>query len=158
MFPEPKYVIFFWFLLHPSFSTKRSGLPDFYSVKLDVIGFTQKPHFWNQGTSYINALCLISHELEGQFLKRLQMNRETELGFTFVISLWLAIDSSECHDWRVLSELSTKYSVFESDTDYWAARLARAGWYFWALSPYLTRKRCTRTSKLLQTLGLGCLK
>ena len=75
MFREPKYVIFIWFLLHPNFSTKRSGLPDFYSVKLDVIWFTQKPYFWNPGTSYINALCLISHELEGQFLERLQMNR-----------------------------------------------------------------------------------
>ena len=75
MFPEPKYVIFVRFLLRPNFSSKRSGLPDFYSVKLDVIGFAQKPHFWKRETSIINALYLVSHELEGQYLKRLQMNR-----------------------------------------------------------------------------------
>ena len=40
------------------------------------------------------------------------------------------------------------YSVSESDTDFWAARLARAGCYFWAESPYLTRKRYIREHKL----------
>ena len=75
MFPEPKNVFFVENLLHPNFSLSSSGLPYFYSVKLDVIWFTQKPYFWSPGTSYINALCLISHELEGQFLERLQMNR-----------------------------------------------------------------------------------
>ena len=75
MFPKPKYVIFIWFLLRPNLSTEKSGLPDFYSVKLDVIGFAQKPHFWNQGTSYINALYLVSQELFDLYLKLIKMTR-----------------------------------------------------------------------------------
>ena len=31
-------------------------MPDFYSVKLDVNQIKQEIHFWNQQTSYINAL------------------------------------------------------------------------------------------------------
>ena len=77
MFPKPKYVIFISFLLRPNLSTKKSGLPDFYSVKLDVIGFAQKPHFWNQGTSYINALYLVSQELFDLYLKLIKMTRES---------------------------------------------------------------------------------
>ena len=39
------------------------------------------------------------------------------------------------------------YSVFELDTDFWAANLARAGCYFWAESPDLARKRCRWTGE-----------
>ena len=60
---------------HPSFSTKSAGMPDFYRVKLDVIGFGQKPHFWNQETSYINALYLISHGENDQTLKIVKTSR-----------------------------------------------------------------------------------
>ena len=76
MSPGPKNVIFISFLLRPNSSTKSSGLPDFYSVNLDVIGFQQKPHFFYQETSYIDALYLVSHELKCQYLKSLQMNLE----------------------------------------------------------------------------------
>ena len=75
MLPKPKYVIFICFLLRPDFSTKISGLPDFYSVKLDVIGFAQKPYFCDQGTSYINTLYLFSHELFDLYLKLIKMTR-----------------------------------------------------------------------------------
>ena len=51
MFPKPKNVIFVEILLHPNFSPRNSGLPYFYRVKLDVIGFGQKAHFWNWETS-----------------------------------------------------------------------------------------------------------
>ena len=44
---DSKNVTFIEIYLRPSFSTKSSGLPDFYSVKLDVIGYGQKAHFWN---------------------------------------------------------------------------------------------------------------
>ena len=50
MFPDSENTIFIEFLLRLNFNTKSSGLPDFYNVKLDVIGFGQKPHFWNQET------------------------------------------------------------------------------------------------------------
>ena len=50
-------------------------MPDFYSVKLDVIGFGQKPHFWNQGTSCSNTLYLIFQEEQGPYLRRVKMNR-----------------------------------------------------------------------------------
>ena len=60
MFPDSKNVIFIKFLLRLNFSTISSGLPDFYRVKLDVIGFGQKPHFWNRETSYSNTLYLVS--------------------------------------------------------------------------------------------------
>ena len=60
MFPDSKNVTFVEILLHPNSSTTSSGLPDCYSVKLDVIGFQQNLHFWNQETSYINALYLDS--------------------------------------------------------------------------------------------------
>ena len=60
MFPDSKNVIFIKFLLRLNFSTIKSGLPDFYRVKLDVIGFGQKPHFWNRETSYSNTLYLVS--------------------------------------------------------------------------------------------------
>ena len=60
MFPEPKYVIFSEILLHPTFGTKISGLPYFYSVKLDVIGFGQKAHFWNREGPYNAAMHLVS--------------------------------------------------------------------------------------------------
>ena len=76
MFPEPKYVIFSEIPLHPTFGTKISGLPYFYSVKLDVIGFGQKAHFWNRETSYIKVLGVISHELDDVPLKVTQMTRE----------------------------------------------------------------------------------
>ena len=75
MFPEPKYVIFSEILLHPTFGTKISGLPYFYSVKLDVIGFGQKAHFWNRETSYIKVLYMISHELDGVVLKFFKITR-----------------------------------------------------------------------------------
>ena len=56
MFPDSKNVTYVEILLRQNSSTESSGLPDFYSVKLDVIGFQQKLHFWNWETSYINAL------------------------------------------------------------------------------------------------------
>ena len=56
-FPDSKNIILISFLLRPNFSTKSSGLPDFYRVKLDVIGNKYKLHFWNRETSYNNALC-----------------------------------------------------------------------------------------------------
>ena len=56
MFPDSKNVTFVEILLRPNYGTKSSGLPDFYSVKLDVIGFQLKLHFLNRETSYINAL------------------------------------------------------------------------------------------------------
>ena len=56
---DSKNVTFIEIYSRPSFSTKSSGLPDFYSVKLDVIGFGQKAHFWNRETSYIDALYCI---------------------------------------------------------------------------------------------------
>ena len=62
IFPDSKNVIFIWILLRPNFSTKSSGLPDFFTVKLDVIGFGRKPHFWNREISYINALCSVAVE------------------------------------------------------------------------------------------------
>ena len=45
MFPDSKNVFFVWFLLRPNFSTKTSGLPDFYRVNLDVIGFSSNSRF-----------------------------------------------------------------------------------------------------------------
>ena len=45
MFPDSENAIFIEFLLRLNFSTKSSGLPDFYNVKLDVIGFGRKLHF-----------------------------------------------------------------------------------------------------------------
>ena len=78
MFPEPKNVIFVEILLHPNFSPRNSGLPYFYRVKLDVIGFGQKAHFWNRETSYIKVLYMISHELDGVVLKFFKMNRGTQ--------------------------------------------------------------------------------
>ena len=75
MFPEPKYVIFSDILLHLTFGTKISGLPYFYSVKLDVIGFGQKAHFWNRETSYIKVLGVLFHELDDVPLKVTQLNR-----------------------------------------------------------------------------------
>ena len=75
MFPEPKNVNFSEILLHPTFGTKISGLPYFYSVKLDVIGFGPKAHFWNRETSYIKVLGVISHELDDVPLKVTQMTR-----------------------------------------------------------------------------------
>ena len=77
MFPEPKYVIFSEILLHPTFGTKISGLPYFYSVKLDVIGFGQKAHFWNWETSYIKVLYMIFHELDDVHLRFFKMTRAT---------------------------------------------------------------------------------
>ena len=44
---DSKNVTIFEIYLRPSFSTKSSGLPDFYSVKLDIEGFGQKAYFWN---------------------------------------------------------------------------------------------------------------
>ena len=73
MFPEPKNVIFVEILLRPNFSPRNSGLPYFYRVKLDVIGFGQKAHFWNRETSYIKVLYMISHELDGVVLKFFKM-------------------------------------------------------------------------------------
>ena len=35
-------------------------MPDFYSVKLDVIGFGQKAHFWNREGPYNAAMHLVS--------------------------------------------------------------------------------------------------
>ena len=79
MFPEPKNVIFVEILLHPNFSLRSSGLPYFYRVTLDVIGFGQKAHFWNRETSYIKVLYMISHELDGVVLKFFKMTRGTIL-------------------------------------------------------------------------------
>ena len=78
MFPKPKNVIFFEILLLPTFSPRSSGLPYFYRVKLDVIGFGQKAHFWNRETSYIKVLYMISHELDDVLLKFLKMTRGTQ--------------------------------------------------------------------------------
>ena len=75
MFPEPKNVIFVEILLRPNFSPRNSGLPYFYRVKLDVIGFGQKAHFWNRETSYIKVLYMISHELDGVVRKFFKMTR-----------------------------------------------------------------------------------
>ena len=74
---DSKNVTFIEIYLRPSFSTKSSGLPDFYSVKLDVIGFGQKAHFWNRDTSCIKVLYMISHELDDVLLKFFKMTRET---------------------------------------------------------------------------------
>ena len=60
MFPDSKNVIYIIFLLRLNFSTIKSGLPDFYRVKLDIIGIRQKPHFLNRETSYSNTLYLVS--------------------------------------------------------------------------------------------------
>ena len=57
---DSKNVTFIGIYLRPSFSTKSSGLPDFYSVKLDVIGLGQKAHFWNQVGPYNAAMHLVS--------------------------------------------------------------------------------------------------
>ena len=76
VFPEPKNVIFDEILLRPNFSPRNSGLPYFYRVKLDVIGFGQKAHFWNRETSYIKVLYMISHELDDVHLKFFKMTRE----------------------------------------------------------------------------------
>ena len=54
-----KNVTFIQFQCSINFSTKSAGMPDFYRVTLDVIGFGQKPHFWNRETSCINALYLV---------------------------------------------------------------------------------------------------
>ena len=75
VFPEPKNVIFVEILLRPNFSPRSSGLPYFYRVKLDVIGFGQKAHFWNRETSYIKVLYMISHELDDILLKLFKMTR-----------------------------------------------------------------------------------
>ena len=72
MSPDYKNVIFISFLLRPNFSTKSSGLPDFYRVKLDVIGFGQKLHFWNRETSNINTLTLVPVENPIPYLKNVQ--------------------------------------------------------------------------------------
>ena len=55
-FEDSKNVLFTWFDWRPNFSTKNTGMPDFYSVKLDVNQIKREIHFWNQQTSYINAL------------------------------------------------------------------------------------------------------
>ena len=60
LFPEPKNVFFVEILLQPNFSLRSSGLPYFYSVKLDVIGFGQEAHFWNREGPYNAALHLVS--------------------------------------------------------------------------------------------------
>ena len=75
MFPDSRIVTFVEILLRLNSSTKSSGLPDFYSVKLDVIGFGQKAHFWNRETSYINVLYMIFLELDGVVLKFFKMTR-----------------------------------------------------------------------------------
>ena len=77
LFPEPKNVIFVEILLHPNFSLRNSGLPYFYRVKLDVIGFGQKAHIWNRETSYIKVLYVISHELDNVHLKFFKRTRGT---------------------------------------------------------------------------------
>ena len=59
MFPDSGNAIFIEFLLRLNFNSESSGLPDFYNVKLDVIGFGRKLHFGNWETSHINALYLI---------------------------------------------------------------------------------------------------
>ena len=78
MFPEPKNVIFVEILLRPNFSPGSSGLPYFYRVKLDVIGFGQKAHFWNRDTSCIKVLYMISHELDDVLLKFFKMTRDRD--------------------------------------------------------------------------------
>ena len=56
MFHDSINVTFVWFDWHPNFSTKNAGMPDFYSVNLDVNQIKWKLHFWNWETSYMNAL------------------------------------------------------------------------------------------------------
>ena len=75
MFPQPKNIIFVEILLRPNFSPRSSGLPYFYRVKLDVIGFRQKAHFCNRETSYIKVLYVISHELDDVHLGFFKMTR-----------------------------------------------------------------------------------
>ena len=43
---------------------------------LDVIGFGQKPHFWNQETSCSNTPYLVFQEEQGLYLRRVKMTRE----------------------------------------------------------------------------------
>ena len=57
---DSKNVTFIEIYLRPSLSTNSSGLPDFYSVKLDVIGFGQIAHFWNREGPYNAAMHLVS--------------------------------------------------------------------------------------------------
>ena len=54
-------------------------MPDFCSVKLDVIGFGQKPHFWKQESSYINALYLVFQGVNHQSLKCAQAYRVKQI-------------------------------------------------------------------------------
>ena len=88
LFPKPKNVFFVEILLHPNFSLRSSGLPYFYSVKLDVIGFGPNAHFWNRETSYIKVLYVISHELDDVHLGFFKITRDDEL---------VAYDSSRGH-------------------------------------------------------------
>ena len=101
MFPEPKYVIFSEILLHPTFGTKISGLPYFYSVKLDVIGFRQKAHFWNRETSYIKGLGVIFHELDDVHLRFFKMTRATYRVKQVVMHL-------SCVKWFIISYILTE--------------------------------------------------
>ena len=94
MFPDSKNVTFVEILLRPNSSTKSSGLPDFYSVKLDVIGFQPKLHFWNRETSYINAL----------YSESIPNYLETYQSFKDAVSM-------EFHDFGVILKLSLSLEI-----------------------------------------------
>ena len=110
MFPEPKNVIFVEILLHPNFSLRNSGLPYFYRVKLDVIGFGQKAHFWNRETSYIKVLYMISHELDDVHLKFFKMTREGGHGVGLGTNL-VANDCPRVCDASFLAIITQPYLV-----------------------------------------------
>ena len=101
LFPEPKNVFFVEILLHPNFSLSSSGLPYFYSVKLDVIGFGQKAHFWNRETSYIKVLYMIFHELDDVHLRFFKMTRATYRVKQVVMHL-------SCVKWFIISYILTE--------------------------------------------------
>ena len=101
LFPEPKNVFFVENLLHPNFSLSSSGLPYFYSVKLDVIGFGKKAHFWNWETSYIKVLYMIFHELDDVHLRFFKMTRATYRVKQVVMHL-------SCVKWFIISYILTE--------------------------------------------------
>ena len=109
-FPDSKNIILISFLLRPNFSTKSSGLPDFYRVKLDVIGNKYKLHFWNMETSYDNALC---SDTCPNYIGR----RKILQGLSALPSLlFLAL---EAYPWeeRACNKSTLHYSTWKSATD-----------------------------------------
>ena len=92
LFAEPKNVFFVEIPLHPNISLRSSGLPYFYSVKLDIIGFGQKEHFCNRETSCIKVLYVISHELDDVHLGFFKMTRAKSLDTVSVFIIKFRID------------------------------------------------------------------